>query len=639
MLRKTINMVHVNYLQGNSIYLPYATGTLVAYAESVPEINAFYSFHDIFFIREDTDMLAEKLKDSFIIGFSSYVWNFEFNKVVAKKVKLLNPECLIVFGGHHINPNGSLIDECPFIDYLVHGEGEEIFTNLLLAIAKNSPVRNIPNITFRENGKAKTTASIPVSGTDYASPYLSGCFDKILAQYPDMDFQAIIETSRGCPYCCTYCDWGNLNSKVKEFPLERICAELDWLSNQKIKFLMGADANFGIFERDKKIIDKMTELYKQTGYPENFQTSYAKLSNERIFKMTKKLHKSGMDKGVTISYQSLSHSALTNVKRDNIAVGVFSDLLLKYNHNEMATYTELIIGLPGETFDSFVDGIDIILNAGQHNSIYFHNCEWLPCSEMGKEEYVKTFKITTSLIPLNQPHRAQMENDEVKEYSKIITSTYSMTSDEWIKMNLYSVVVQCFHFGGLLQVFALYLHQEKNISFSDFYKKLLDFVLAKENPISYFVFSEIKTRLEDVIKSSGELTCEDKRFGNVMWPLDEYAFLLLAVELESFYQEIAVFLQQFEIEQDIFKSLYIYQQNIIKLPFDCNRTFTVNHQVKEYFESSLKGEQATLKKNRTSYVIGNQTKHLSWSDYAKHVVWYGKKDSKNFFTKEIHTCP
>ncbi|MEI6578611.1 MAG: radical SAM protein, partial [Eubacteriales bacterium] len=467
MITKTVNMVSVNYLQGNSIYLPYAAGALVAYAKSIPEINSNYIFNNIFFIREDTQVLAEKLRSSYLIGFSNYIWNFEYNKLLAQKCKKNNPECIILFGGHSINPDGSLLDECPFIDFLIHGEGEEIFTKLLLTLAKDGDFQSIPNISYRDEEIKKNTPLIPVSGTDYASPYLSGCFDKTLVEYPDIDFQAILETSRGCPYCCTYCDWGNLNSKVKKFPLEKIYADLEWFSSKKINFLMGADSNFGLFERDEKIVDKMVELNQISGFPKNFQTSYAKMSNERIFRMTKKLHKSGIDKGVTISYQSLSDFALENVKRDNISVEAFSDLLKKYNRDEIATYTELIIGLPGETFDSFINGIDIILNAGQHNSIYFHNCEWLPCSEMERDEYVEKFKIKTSLIPLNQPHREQIENDEVKEFSKIVTSTYSMSSNEWIEMNLYSVVIQCFHFYGLLQIFSLYLHNEKGIKYSD----------------------------------------------------------------------------------------------------------------------------------------------------------------------------
>jgi putative methyltransferase len=372
---------------------------------------------------------------------------------------------------------------------------------------------------------------------------------------------------------------------VKNFPLEKIYEELNWLSSKKIKFIAGADANFGMFKRDEDIVNKMIELHKKTGYPANFQTSYAKNSNERIFRMTKKLNECGMNKGVTISYQTLSTVALKNIKRDNISIDSFSELLKKYNHDEIATYTELIIGLPGETFESFIDGIDILLDAGQHNYIYFHNCEWLPCSEMGKKEYVDKYKIKTSLIPLNQPHREQIENDEVQEFSRIVTAMYSMSSDDWVRMNLYSIVLQCFHFGGFLQIFAIYLHQEKLIKYSDFYLSLMDFVLTPKNAVSFSVFSKIKGKIEDVISSSGELTCEDSRFGNVIWSLDEYAFLLLAYDLESFYLEIYDFLQNFGLEKEIFNSLHIYQQNIMKLPFDSDAAFSTDYNVKEYFEN------------------------------------------------------
>ena len=160
------------------------------------------------------------------------------------------------------------------------------------------------------------------------------------------------------------------------------------------------------------------------------------------------------------------------------------------------------------------------------------------------------------------------------------TSTYTMTSDEWVEMNLYSIVIQCFHFGGILQVFALYLHQEKGVKFSCFYKTLMDFVLTEENPVSYCVFSGIKARLQEVIKISGELTCQDKRFGNVMWPLDEYAFLLIVLKIGDFYKEVSAFLAEFDIEPEIFESLMTYQQNIIKLPFDTTTSFSTFLQLK-----------------------------------------------------------
>jgi putative methyltransferase len=110
-IKKTVNMIEVNYIHENSAFFPYATGTLVAYAKSNEAVTRHYSFEDIFFIRENTDELAKKIKDSFIVGFSNSIWNFEYNKVLAKKIKAKNPECIIVFGGHSIHPNGALLDE------------------------------------------------------------------------------------------------------------------------------------------------------------------------------------------------------------------------------------------------------------------------------------------------------------------------------------------------------------------------------------------------------------------------------------------------------------------------------------------------------------------------------------------------
>ena len=96
-----------------------------------------------------------------------------------------------------------------------------------------------------------------------------------------------------------------------------------------------------------------------------------------------KLEKAGLNKGITLSFQSMSDDVLRNIGRENISIEYYSELMELYNNAGVATYTELILGLPGETYESFVDGIDRLLSLGQHNSIYIHNCEWLPCSIMG----------------------------------------------------------------------------------------------------------------------------------------------------------------------------------------------------------------------------------------------------------------
>ena len=157
------------------------------------------------------------------------------------------------------------------------------------------------------------------------------------------------------------------------------------------------------------------------------------------------------------------------------------------------------------------DGVDELLRLGQHNSIYFHNCEWLPCSIMGQKDYVDKYKIKTSHIPLHQPHREADDSDEIPEDSCVVTSTYSMTTDDWKKMNLFSAIVHSCHHMGLLQFFALYLCNEGICSYKEFYSSLLEFALSNSETVIGSVFCKINGYLNDVIEEKGTLYKKDEK--------------------------------------------------------------------------------------------------------------------------------
>ncbi len=629
-MKKNIYMVQANYLHGNSTYFPFAVGTLIAAACSNKQIVENYDFKEIIFLREDTEKLLSRLENPAIIGFSNYIWNYEYNRLLASKIRERFPKCIIIFGGHHIGENTDVFTECPFADYFIYGEGEEVFTSLLLAILNNSNVESIPNLAYKKNGEFQFTFKQCMSGTDYPSPYLNGCFDDILKNYPDLKFYAVLETSRGCPYKCKYCDWGNLDSKkVKFFPIEKIYAELEWLGKHGIEGFGGADANFGLVKRDEEIIDKMIEIHNKTGHLKNFQTSYAKNSNDLVFNMTKKLNECGMNKGVTLSFQSLSEEALNNVGRENIPLENYKALLGQYADAGIATYTELILGLPGETYESFVKGIEILLEAGQHHAIYVHNCEYLPCAGMSDKEYTKKYKIGVTKTPLNQPHRQANEVDEATEYSKIVTSTYSMTESDWVKSNLFSCVVQCFHHGGLLPFFAIYLNKEKGVKYADFYKALIKYIKSLPNSLTYKVFNEIEARLQNVIDNGDILTFTDKRFGDVIWPAEEYVLLNLVYSLDDFYGEIKGFLENYFDDKDFFAQLMSFQKFMLKKPYDRSLEMTFDYNFFDYFSSIYKNKNAKLKRQENICKIQIQKPFKSFEDYARFSVWYGRKEFGN----------
>lgn len=625
-MKRKFYFFQVNYSYGKAAHLPYTAGQLSAYAFADKDIADNYCLERIFFLREPIEKVMAQLDDPFLVAFSSYVWNFNFNKAVAKAIKEKYPQCKIVFGGHHVYPGGGLLDECPYIDYLLHGEGEIILRRLMRALIGLENAEEIPGISLRTENGTVTKPQMISSECDFPSPYTNGFFDKILAENPDTEFMALIETSRGCPNSCAYCDWSNMKSKIRQFPIERVYAEIDWLSQNKVYGLGSADSNFGMFSRDLDITDRIVAAKKATGYPVGFQTSYAKNSTKTVFDIGMKLEKNGLNKGITLSFQSMSKEVLKNIGRENISIEYYAELMKLYNEAGVSTYTELILGLPGETYESIVDGIDTLLNLGQHNSIYVHNCEWLPCSIMGQKDYMERYKIGTSVIPLNQPHRQVTDNDEIPENSIIVTSTYSMTKQDWQKMNLFAATVQSFHHMGLLQFFALYLHNEKICSYKDFYTSLLEFILANPSTVIGKAFCEIQNKLDDVINEKGTPNCFDERFGSIMWTFEEYAYLCSVYESEKFYDEVRPFLTTYFTDKSFFEELLTFQKNMLKHPFDERICFEMRYNFPAYFLSLLNGTPSSVINEKNTIDI-NIKPFSSWEQFARIVAWYGRKDN------------
>jgi hypothetical protein len=138
-----------------------------------------------------------------------------------------------------------------------------------------------------------------------------------------------------------------------------------------------------------------------------------------------------------------------------------------------------------------------------------------------------------------------------------------MAESDWIKINLFACAVQCFHHGGLLPFFAIYLHNEKGIKYTDFYADFIKFIYSDKNSLLYKVFSEIENRLNEVINKNRELTFVDERFGDVVWPIEEYAFLNFVYDIDTFYEETEAFLRKY-IENEFFGQLLSFQKMMLK---------------------------------------------------------------------------
>lgn len=628
-------MAQPTYLNGKSAYIPYAVGDLIAYAWNDDAVKENYNAAEILFMREDPDSVVARLDRPFYMGFSSYLWNIEYNKALAKKVKEKYPDCIIQFGGHQVDPGSELLEECPFIDILIHNEGEEAIRILLNELLKDEPDFSVvPNLSFRKNGRVVNNPCVVPELEELPSPYLTGVFDRIIEAHPDLQFLPTMETNRGCPNHCAYCGWGMYKSKIRMFSMQRIYDELKWISDHKFEFFGFADANFGMFDRDEQIVDWIIEFKKKTGYPDKFQVSYAKNSTVRIFEMTKKLHEANMDKGVTLAFQSLSPDVLDNIGRNNIKLDYYSELLSMYTEAGIPTYSDLILGLPGEDYDSFVNGINTLLKAGQHSSLFIHILEWLPCSAMGSAEYMERFGLEYTVIPLNQPHRIKTNEDDIPEFSRIITKNNTMDNAEWIRMNMFSTCVQCFHHLGLLEYIALYCYYSLGMEYGIFYNRLLDYLKANPDTVGGEVFGRIEKQLVDVIKLGGAVVCFDEKYGDVSWTLEEYAFLEIARQKKVFYDEIEGFVSSLGIRPDILKELMHYQCAMIKTIDNLHDEGEYSFDFPDYFRKTLENRPEPLKQKRIRLVINDPETFDNWKDYARFVVWYGRRGGKNLYNQE-----
>ncbi|MBR0414282.1 MAG: radical SAM protein [Clostridia bacterium] len=623
-------LVQAGCLYGDTYYLPYAAGMLAAFALNDERIKTAYRCGRFIYSLEDIDSAIASLEDPVLVGFSNSIWNYEYNLEFAKKLKQAYPDCLIEFGGHHIPPDTSYLENYPFVDVLTHGKGEEAFRDLLLYVSGEKDLATIPNISYRNaKGEPVKNAASPITITDYPSPYLSGLFDEIIRTSP-YALSCVLETNRGCPYNCCYCDWGEINSPVRLFPLEKVFAEMDWMAAHKMEFVYCVDANFGMFERDLQIAAKLVDLKETFGYPNRLQVSYAKNHPERVFQINKLLADHGIGKGATLALQSLEPQVLENVGRANISKEEYMRRIAQFRAAGISTYTELILGLPGETVDSFCHGLCELLEMGQHSSVSAYHCELLPGSEMSTPSYMKKHGVKTVCTALDQFHCNDM-SDTLSGYSNIVVGTNTMSVAGWVQCNFFAAGVQAFHHFGLTQCFAMYVRHECGVSYYDFYSALLAFIMEK-TAFCRTVLAQVRQVLENFVTGKGALTIIDTHFGDITWPLEEAVFLKCLYQKETFFAEIAPFMRQYIKDEALYADLAAYQNCVVLHPDNNGAAAAFRYRFKDYFETILSNAYQPLQAEAIRYRFSTPFATKDWEEYGRLIVWYGRRNSRMLYS-------
>jgi radical SAM superfamily enzyme YgiQ (UPF0313 family) len=519
----------------------------VSYIKSKEQLASHFKFEKTFVFRDKVDEYIKQCQDTDILLCSCYVWNWEITTHLASEVKKINPNCLIIFGGPQI-PDFSqdFFIKYPFVDIIVHGEGEYVLENILTTYLRDQDYSNIKGLetkTFRTSPQERINDldSLP-------SPYLTNLVWELVDKVDKVRWIASWETNRGCPYQCTFCDWGSATfTKMRKWEESRLFKEIEWFAQNKIPYIDCCDANFGIYqERDLRLATKLKEEALKTHYPEKIRPAWAKNSSEKIIPIAKELQAGGILGAVTLAVQSLDPDTLNIVKRANIKFDKFSDLVSEFRLHNIPTYTEIIMGLPGETLESFKNGLENITHT-KIPLVFIYNCGVLPNAPMNVPEYKEKYKIKTTRSPIMLVH-SSIDKRGMPEYEEIIIGTNTCTLDELKEIYLYSWSFLTFQSLGILTQIAEYYNKTYDLPFMKFYETFLEYC-RKEKSIFAQEFERIIVHRNNGYAGKG-WDHYDPQLGEIIWPIEEASWLRLTQNKDNLTDGIHSLLEYFEKKHD-----------------------------------------------------------------------------------------
>lgn len=479
----------VGLVQYNSAFhhfLPYSVGLLQACVVALAPDPARYRFLLPRVFAGPLEAEARALAGANVVAFSVYVWNIERSLALARRLKAQSPQCLIVFGGPQVPDQAEgFLREHPQVDLCCHGEGEAAFVALLEALP-DWQGQAIAGLSWLDaDGHFQTTprASRRKALSDLPSPYLTGVFEPLMAAYPDTPWAALWETNRGCPFTCTFCDWGSATqAKVHRFDTQRLKAELDWFADKRIGYIFCCDANFGILRRDLELARHAVDLKQRTGFPGALAVQNAKNVSERTFEIQCLLARAGLDAYVTISLQSLHEPTLKASGRANISLSDFAALQARLRREGVHTYTDLILGLPEETYDSFADGLATVIEQGQYHAVNVFIADILPNAPMADPAYRERYGLQTVRVPaVSYQTPVQADLDGIIEYQQLVVATRAMPAADWRRAHVLLWLTQLLLFKpGLLRIPMLLLQHLGGLSLR---QQLEAFLSAADSPL------------------------------------------------------------------------------------------------------------------------------------------------------------
>ncbi|CAG9620540.1 B12-binding domain-containing radical SAM protein [Sutcliffiella rhizosphaerae] len=282
-----------------------------------------------------------------VIGFSCYIWNIEETIKVMSMLKKINPKLILVLGGPEVTYDVSeWLDRLNDVDFIVLGEGEITFKQLLKEIEGERNFASISGLAYREGAEKKISPQRnKVDLKLLPSPYR---FDEDVNQLSKR--VTYFETSRGCPFSCQFC-LSSIEVGVRYFDREKVKEDIRFLMENGAKTIKFVDRTFNIsrsyaMEMFRFLIDEHLP-----GTVFQFEIT-ADIMRPEVIEFLNKEAPAGLFR-FEIGVQSTNDATNELVMRKQNFSKLSRTVTMVKDGGKIDQHLDLIAGLPEEDYHSF----------------------------------------------------------------------------------------------------------------------------------------------------------------------------------------------------------------------------------------------------------------------------------------------
>jgi len=408
-----------------------------------------------------------------ILLLSHYVWSVDHNLELARRARAANPELVIIHGGPSAPKYEAACEDWfeehrSIADVNVRGEGEVTLVEALSALAASESgldlarLEAVEGLTFRHpDGRVVRTPDRDriVDLNALPSPYLTGEFDHI---DPSAWTEVTLESNRGCPYGCTFCDWGSSTlSRIRKFDIDRVAAEMHWAGERQFNAWAMGDANFGIMSRDVEVTQRVTEVRERWGYPKFVGFNVAKNTTKHLIAIVDEMVRAGIAPMFTLALQTRDEDTLEAVKRSNISSDHYTRLASSLRRRGLPLRADIMLGLPGQTPDSLAGDLQFLIDHEVPARMWI--TQLLPNAPINDPEYRKEW--------------------EVEDDHGVVVATKSFTREDRAEMILMRHAYTVFEQFGLLRHVTRHVQWDHDLAILDVLRRVVK--VSSDDPGRY----------------------------------------------------------------------------------------------------------------------------------------------------------